>query len=161
MKVYCVHMSRLTWRSGFTALEALIVLAFFGLLITLGALSISSARARMRDAVRLSDMNMVRAGLALRWQQSSTYPIHTGLDLGVANTSDGLTLNGFGSLAEAQPPLLLERVPAPPKNGEGYHYKGNTNGYAIRFETERDTFLGPPNVYYVHSTGFDVAEDLK
>ncbi len=154
-------MSRLTWRSGFTALEALIVLSFFGLLITLGALSISSARARMRDAVRLSDMNMLRAGLALGWQQQSTYPISSGIDIGVPGVSDALSLSGFGPAGTAQPPTLLERVPAPPKANEVYHYKGNTNGYSIRFETERETFLGPPNVYYVHSGGFDAAEDLK
>ena len=137
------------------------MLSFFGLLITLGALSISSARARMRDAVRVSDMNMLRAGLALHWQQNSTYPTSSGTNLGVPNTSDALTLNGFVSAAQAQPPLLLERVPSAPNKGETYYYKGNPNGYAIRFETERDTFLGPPNVYYLHSTGFDAAEDLR
>lgn len=154
-------MLRLTWRSGFTALEALIVLSFFGLLITLGAVSINSARARMRDAVRLSDMNMLRAGLALHWQETSMYPSSSGIDLGISGTSDALTLQGFGSLQQAQPPMLLERVPAPPKEGEAYQYRGGPNGYAIRFETERDTFLGPSNVYYLHSTGFDTAEDLR
>lgn len=115
----------------------------------------------MRDAVRVSDMNMLRAGLALHWQQHSTYPISTGIDLGVPNVSDALTLQGFGALNQAQPPLLLERVPSPPNHGDRYQYKGNPNGYSIRFETERDTFLGPPNVYYLHSTGFDTVEDLR
>lgn len=159
--IYYAHMSRLTWREGFTALEALIVLAFFGLLITLGAVSINSARARMRDAIRVSDANMLRAGLSLYWQQKFSYPTSAGMALGQPGISDGLTLDGFVNLTGTQQPLLLERVPQGPRTNEWYQYMGGLNGYAIRFETERDTYLGPPNVYYMHSTGIDTSPDLK
>lgn len=154
-------MNRLTWREGFTALEALIVLAFFGLLITLGAVSISNARARMRDAVRVSDVNMLRAGLSIYWHQTSAYPTSNGMTLGDTDLSDGLTLDGFVPLSQAKSPLLLERVPQGPSSDERYVYTGGLNGYAIRFQTERETSLGPPNVYYMHSTGVDTNGDLK
>lgn len=154
-------MQRITWREGFTALEALIVLAFFGLLITLGAVSINNARARMRDAIRVSDVNMLRAGLSLYWQQKFSYPTSAGMAIGDTEVSDGLTLDGFVPLSQAKPPLLLERVPQGPRSNERYQYVGGLNGYAIRFETERDTYLGPPNVYYMHSSGIDTNSDLK
>lgn len=41
------------FRRAFTVLEALIVVAVFGLLATLAVLSLNSARASLRDAQRL------------------------------------------------------------------------------------------------------------
>ncbi len=152
---------RIHWKSAFTTLEALIVLAVFGLVMTFGALSLQSARARMRDAVRVSDMQVLRASLHLYWQEKATYPISPGMTIGEAGTSDMLTLDGFVPAQASGAGTLLERVPQGPSSGERYRYVGGANGYAIRFETERDTFLGPPNVYYVHGDGFDASEDLR
>lgn len=154
-------MSRMTWRGGFTALEGLIALAFFGLVITLGALSLNTARARARDAVRLSDVSNIRAGLGLIWQQKATYPTSPGGDIGLPGSSDVLTLDGFVGGAQVKPPVLVQSIPLGPSSGEHYWYKGGPNGYAVRFSTERDTALGPANVYYLHSTGFDTSSDVK
>ncbi len=154
-------MRTVSWRAGFTALEGLIVLAFFGLLVTLGALSINHARARARDAVRVSDVNALRSALSVYWQQKATYPASPGMAIGEPGASDALTLDGFVPSQGAQGSVLLQPVPMGPKSGEFYWYKGGPSGYAIRFETERDTALGGANVYYLHSTGFDASEDLK
>lgn len=152
---------RIQWKSAFTALEALIVLAFFGLVMTFGALSIQGARARMRDAVRLSDMQVLRASLHVYWQEKASYPVAQGISLGEAGASESLTLDGFVAAQGSGQPSILERVPQGPKSGERYYYVGGPNGYAIRFETERETFLGPANVYYVHGSGFDTSADLR
>jgi type II secretory pathway pseudopilin PulG len=156
-------MRSFTWRSGFSALEGLIVLAFFGLLITLGALSLNSARARTRDAVRLSDMSALRAALHVYWQQTASYPTSAGTTLGQPGVSDALTLDkaGFVSSVNPQPPVLLQKISPGPSSNEYYWYKGTPSGYTIRFETERDTALGNANIYYLHSTGFDTSEDMK
>ena len=151
----------LRFKSGFSALEGLIVLAFFGLVLTLGAFSLRSARARTRDAVRVSDVQMLRAGLHIHWQQKGTYPLGQNVVLGTTGTSDALTLNGFVASQGAEPPLVLERLPVGPSSKEHYVYTGVPNGFSIRFQTERETFLGPPNVYYVHSTGFDTSEEPR
>lgn len=154
-------MRSITWRSGFTALEGLIVVAFFGLVMTLGALSLNTARARARDAVRLSDVSNIRAGLSLIWQQKSTYPTNPGGDIGLPGLTDVLTLDGFVGGSQVKPPVLVQSVPGGPNSGEYYWYKGGPNGYSVRFSTERDTALGAANVYYLHSTGFDTSSDLK
>lgn len=154
-------MRTLTWKSGFSALEGLIVLAFFGLLITLGSLSLNSARARTRDAVRLSDMNTLRSALSVYWQQTANYPASPGVAIGQVGATDALTLAGFVPANAAQPPILLQKILSGPKSNEQYWYKGGPGGYTIRFETERDTVLGNANVYYLHSTGFDASEDMK
>ncbi len=154
-------MRSITWKSGFTALEGLIVLAFFGLMVTLGALSLNNARARTRDAVRLSDVNTLRAALSVHWQQKATYPSSNGMAIGEAGSTDALTLNGFVPAQQAQPPILLQKILPGPGSNEYYWYKGGPSGYTIRFETERDSVLGNANVYYLHSTGFDASEDVK
>ncbi len=154
-------MRSLTWRAGFSALEGLIVLAFFGLLVTLGALSINHARARARDAVRVSDVNALRAALNIHWQQKATYPVSPGMAIGQPGVTDTLTIDGFVPANQVKSPILLQPVPAGPSSNEFYWYKGGPGGYTIRFETERDSSLGEANVYYLHSTGFDASEDLK
>ena len=156
-------MRSFTWRSGFTALEALIVLAFCGLLITFGALSLNSARARTRDAVRLSDMSNLRSALAVYWQQTSSYPINNGVAVGQSGLTDALTLSkeGFVSSVGTQPPVLIQKILPGPGSNEYYFYKGGLSGYSIRFQTERDTALGNANVYFLHSSGFDTTDDLK
>ncbi|MFA6429125.1 MAG: prepilin-type N-terminal cleavage/methylation domain-containing protein [Patescibacteria group bacterium] len=146
-----------TQSRGFTLLELLIVIAAFGLIVALGAMSLTSARARMRDAQRISDMNVMRSALNLYWLDKATYPINQeGVRLHEAGTgSDVFTSDGFVPAESAKPPVFLESVPVGPKSAEYYVYKGSENGYSIRFVTERDTTLGAANVYYLHSTGID------
>jgi prepilin-type N-terminal cleavage/methylation domain-containing protein len=151
-----------TTRPGFSLLEGLIVLAMIGLLAAFAAVSLNSARARTRDAQRLSSMSTVRSALQLFWLEKATYPASQGLNIGQAATkSEVLTSNGFMSRAEAAGNVYLPNVPTGPKVGEFYAYKGGPNGYSIRFQTESDTEFGKANIYYVHSNGIDRDETLK
>ena len=148
--------------SGFTILEILIVIAALGLLVTLGAISINGARARMRDAQRMSDVSVLRSALSQMWFEKATYPVSTGVNLNAAGTNtETLTSEGFTTAAAAQQPVYLERVPTGPNANEYYRYKGTSNGYSIRFQTERDTALGKANVYFLHSTGIDLQDTEK
>jgi type II secretory pathway pseudopilin PulG len=147
---------------GFTALELLIVGAVFGLLLTLGALSVSSARAKMRDAVRVSDVNTIRAALNVYWQQRATYPVSTGENVGQAGTNtEVFSQEGFVAAGQAKAPFFLTHVPVGPNTNEFYWYKGGPNGYALRFVTEKDSSLGSANVYYAHSNTIDLSDELK
>lgn len=141
-------------KAGFTILEILIVLAVFGLLATLAVLSLNSARARVRDAQRLSDVSTLSAALSRYWLEKATYPSSTGLELGKPGTNtEVLSAGGFEKREGAQTPIYLDRLPTGPKVNEFYRYKGGPNGYSIRFETERKTELGESNVFYAHSNG--------
>lgn len=143
-------------------LEGLIVLAILGLLATFAAVSLSSARARTRDAQRLAGMSSLRAALQLYALEKAVYPISDSVAIGQAATkSEVLTSNGFASRAEAQGTIYLPSVPTGPNVNEYYVYKGAPNGYAIRFKTESDTEFGKANIYYLHSTGIDKDGTLK
>lgn len=144
------------FRRGFTVLELLIVIAVFGLLATLAVLSLNSARASLRDAQRLSDISILRAGLGQYWLEKATYPASEGVTLGASGTNtDKLSAAGFVSREDTTTPVYLERVPVGPRGGEYYRYRGGSNGYSIRFMTETETDLGPANVYYAHASGID------
>jgi len=157
--VYFSYMQ--SFKRGFTLLEILIVIAVFGLLATLAVLSLNSARASLRDAQRLSDVSVLRAGLSQYWLEKASYPISEGADLGAPGTgTDILSTNGFVSRDDSTTPIYLQRVPVGPRGGEYYRYRGSSDGYSIRFVTETETDLGPANVYYAHASGIDT-EDVN
>ncbi|MBP6945103.1 prepilin-type N-terminal cleavage/methylation domain-containing protein [Patescibacteria group bacterium] len=141
-------------KPGFTILEILIVLAVFGLLATLAVLSLNSARARVRDAQRLSDVSTISAGLSRYWLEKATYPSSAGIELGKpGSNAEVLSAGGFEARQSAQQPIYLDRLSTGPKVNEFYYYKGGANGYSIRFVTESDTDLGKANVFYAHANG--------
>lgn len=149
-------------RPGFSLLEGLIVLAMIGLLAAFAAASLSSARARTRDAQRLAGMSSLRSALQLYWLEKATYPASEGAEIGrIETSSEVLTSNGFSSRAEATGTIYLPIVPTGPKVGEFYAYKGGPNGYSIRFQTESNTEFGQANIYYLHSGGIDRDEMVK
>ena len=146
-----------TFRKGFTLLEILIVVAVFGLLATLAVLSLNSARASLRDAQRLSDVSVLRAGLSQYWLETAAYPTSEGVDLGASGTNtDIFSSNGFISREDTNnATVYLQRVPVGPKAGEYYRYRGGPGGFSIRFVTDTKTDLGLANVYYAHTSGID------
>ena len=151
-----------TFRQGFTILEILIVIAVFGLLATLAIMSLNNSRAGLRDAQRLSDISILRSGLAQLWLQKAAYPASTGVNLGAAGTAtDVLTLSGFAAKENAGSDFILDRVPTGPSANEYYRYHAGANGYSIRFQTERSTSLGLANVYYAHASGIDKVDEEK
>jgi prepilin-type N-terminal cleavage/methylation domain-containing protein len=147
-------------RRGFTLLEALIVIAVFGLLATLAALSLNSARASLRDAQRLSDISWMRAGLSQYWLEKATYPESAGLMMGQGGALK-FSAAGFVDLADPTTPVYLDHIPTGPKSGEFYRYRGSANGYSIRFQTETKTDLGPADVYFAHASGIDKEDTDK
>lgn len=148
-------------KNAFTILELLIVIAVIGLMLTLALLSLQSARARTRDAQRISDITALRNALSGVWFERSSYPTSGGVDLGKAGTNTTvLSSNGFSDSTEVTGTVYLPRVPTGPTVNEFYRYKSNGNGYSICFKTESETILGIANVYCAHSNGID-KEDIE
>ncbi len=154
--LYYARMIQKTFRRGFTLLEIVIVIAVFGLLATLAVLSLNGARASLRDAQRVSDVSVLRAGLGQYWLEKATYPVSDGMTLGqLGGGSEKLSNAGFVAVEDPSTPVYLDRVPTGPKVGEYYQYRGGPSGYSIRFQTETRTDVGDANVYYAHATGID------
>jgi general secretion pathway protein G len=61
-------------RKGFTLIELLVVIAIIGLLSTLAVVALTGARAKARDARRLSDVKQIQTALDLYYADQNTYP---------------------------------------------------------------------------------------
>jgi prepilin-type N-terminal cleavage/methylation domain-containing protein len=63
-----------TNQKGFTLIELLVVIAIIGLLSTLSIVALNTARARSRDARRVSDVKQVQTALEMYYNEMNTYP---------------------------------------------------------------------------------------
>ena len=96
---------------GFTLIELLVVIAILGLLATIVAVSLTSARARARDARRVSDIRQIELALELYYAAFQEYPTSTPFD--------SLRTNGYLNMAEN---------PTDPSTGHEYCYASGDAG---------------------------------
>lgn len=66
-----------TTQKGFTLIELLVVIAIIGLLASVVLLSLNSARAKSRDAKRVSDVRQIASAMELYFNDSNSYPTQT------------------------------------------------------------------------------------
>lgn len=59
---------------GFTLIELLVVIAIIGLLSSVVVASLNTARAKARDAQRLSDLHQIKTALELYYSTNNSYP---------------------------------------------------------------------------------------
>jgi len=105
-----------TRRRGFTLIELLVVVAIIGMLASVVLASLSSARAKGRDARRFADLKQFQLALELYYSDNNQYPAspsNTQVD-SVAGISPG-----YISSLPADPTLAGQ---------EGYRYCASTSG---------------------------------
>lgn len=101
--------------SGFTLIELLVVISIIGLLASVVLVSLNGARAKSRDAKRISDMNQMAKAMELYFNDYNTYPT-------VGTTGKGFTTAG---LVIGQPSLAggangkISKLPVPPLPKDG------------------------------------------
>lgn len=93
-------------KSGFTLIELLVVIAIIGLLSTLSIIALNSARARARDAKRISDVKQMQVALEMYYNENNAYPT-------TASVVPGAAIGSVG-----QEPFL-RAVPTPPSPVDG------------------------------------------
>ena len=82
-------------KQGFTLIELLVVIAIIGLLSTLSIVALNSARARSRDARRVSDIKQIQTALEMYYNAANQYPtVGSGADQLSTSTSPAIKFGG-------------------------------------------------------------------
>ena len=101
-----------TLKKGFTLIELLVVIAIIALLSTLAVVSLNNARAKARDATRVSDIKQMQTALELYFADQQGYP-GAAATPGSANADClGNSTAGFVSAASCGTTKYMEKVPA-------------------------------------------------
>ena len=86
-------------RKGFTLIELLVVIAIISILAAIIMASLSTARAKGRDAKRVSDIKQIQLGLELYYDACGNYPLSiydtTGNVCGSISSGQGLVAGSF------------------------------------------------------------------
>ncbi|MBN2854222.1 prepilin-type N-terminal cleavage/methylation domain-containing protein [Patescibacteria group bacterium] len=71
-------------KKAFTLIELLVVIAIIGLLSTLSIIALNSARAKARDAKRISDVKQMQVALEMYYNDMADYPAAASMTAGSA-----------------------------------------------------------------------------
>jgi general secretion pathway protein G len=99
---------------GFTLIELLVVISIIGILATLVAANLNSARLRARDAERKSDLKNIQTALRLYYNDKGSYPAASVLVWG----------NSFVSVSGTT--TYMQTLPKDPLSTQIYKYVLNT-----------------------------------
>ena len=136
-------ISHVAKAKGFTLIELLVVISIIGLLSTLAVVALGSARAKSRDARRVSDVKQIQTALELYRDSTTaqTYPAAPAGNLGEAS-SGAFCLNSSGWIATTNcAGAYMAQVPSDPAIAT-YHYtytRPTTDTYSIAFTLEQGT----------------------
>ena len=103
-------------QKGFTLIELLVVIAIIGLLSTLSIIALNSARARARDAKRISDVKQMQIALEMYYNENNAYPASAAVVPGASIATSG-----------SEP--FLRAVPTPPEPYDGATCNTDTATY--------------------------------
>ena len=117
-------------KKGFTLIELLVVIAIIGLISTLAVVSLNKAKAKARDAKRMSDLKVIIDAFTKYNINNNTFPSESGeisrggctlatsIVYEIENTGD--TVGNLCSGMSFSP--YLDKLPSPPNFNNGEHY---------------------------------------
>lgn len=115
-------------KKGFTLIELLVVIAIIGLLSTLAVVALGSARAKSRDAKRVSDIRQMQTALELYYADNNAYPTGSAISLGTTNYAC-LNASGFTTAGCSAPYMGV--VPSDPSGGTYSYTASGTTAYTL------------------------------
>lgn len=132
---------------GFTLIELLVVIAIIGLLSTLAVVALNNARAKSRDARRVSDIKQIQTALELYLNDRSAYPTNGTLPTtGCTASVDiaGACINSGGAALVADCPgsgdTYMASAPSDPLTTQHYCYnQDSSTSYSLHYTLEGDT----------------------
>ena len=136
-------------KKGFTLIELLVVIAIIGLLSTLAVVALNNARAKSRDAKRVSDIKQAQTALELCYNDGNAYPSNA-TETELTNT---MTCWGQGGADNVYLTTYIQTIPTNPSpDGATYVYTpaaGTT--YSLQFTLEGSIAGLQDNADHVHT----------
>jgi general secretion pathway protein G len=119
-------------QKGFTLIELLVVIAIIGLLSTLSVVALNSARAKSRDARRISDIQQIQSALEMYFNDANAYPATLGTSI-------------IGSSTYL---AIVPTAPTPFDNNTGSACNASTNLYSYTVEPVNGVASGSYTLTY-------------
>jgi prepilin-type N-terminal cleavage/methylation domain-containing protein len=128
-------------QKGFTLIELLVVIAIIGLLASIIFVSLTSARAKARDARRVATLHQLQNALELYYANTGSYPLATFGCIPTWQCWDGTTGNfpssGAGPLMPSNYIDLTKiRDPKQNDNGDACGKPGGTGSYLYTYYSD-------------------------
>ncbi len=114
---------KLNNHKGFTLIELLVVIAIIGILSTLAIVALGNARARSRDAKRVSDIRQIHSALELYFNDNGIYP--TAITPG--NSLSNGTTTYMAAIPSNPTPVNDGNCPTTGGSGSQYSYSHYSN----------------------------------
>ncbi len=140
---------------GFTLIELLVVVAIIGLLSSIVLASLSTARAKARDAKRREDMIQLRTAINMYYIDNGSYPLPNpgwwgGVSTGSCGPGNG-TISGAGAYISGLTPTYISVLPVDPSpagNCNGYLYASNGTNYKLLAHVTPESFPSVGQMFY-------------
>lgn len=141
-------------KEAFSLIELLVVIAIIGLLSTLSVIALNSARAKARDAKRISDVKQMQVALEMYYNDFNDYPpsLPVSTTIGIGSSTTGVFLRTIPTPPEPYDGLVCN-ADATPYLKASYNYiktgggvTGTTASYTISFCLGSDVGQGTTKV---------------
>lgn len=139
-------MRSINKRKGFTLIELLVVIVIIGILATLSVIALNSARAKARDAKRVSDVKQMQTALELFYSDKEAYPTaSSAITLGEGTSCGGAvcdvlcdTTAGFqnGTTGCSTNNVYIPSIPADAGSSSYTYTSADGTTYSIAFSLE-------------------------
>lgn len=137
---------KLNFNKGFTLIELMVVVVIIAVLTSIVMASFSQAKAKSRDAKRISDLAQIQLALELAFDKCNIYPLfgstsgrHTLITSSVVN--NGCT-NPAANNANYLMSDFISSMPTDPLTGQLYLYVNNQNRFDYRLMAVLETMTG-------------------
>ena len=115
---------------GFTLIELLVVIAIIGILSAVVLASLNTARAKSRDAARLSSVRQIETALAMYYADNGQYPLSSGATSPNGSWFNSIDATSWSNFATQLAPYIGTLSIDPQQSTTGWPGTGGAFGFS-------------------------------